>query len=94
MIDHHTTLQAITTDRLRATNKLGVRIRAIASGGMVSIPYDYSLSNHQNHLLAAQTLRDKLKWNATIIGGTMHDGKSCFVLIETSNTIVATIPEN
>lgn len=62
--------QAITTKFIPATNTLGSRIKATASGGTsVTLGYEHALSSTQNHLEAAKTLADRMGW-----AGQWHSG--------------------
>lgn len=52
--------QAIITRYLPATMRKGSRIKAEASSGSVTVPYDYELDTNGNHTAAARALAEKL----------------------------------
>lgn len=55
-------MQAIRTRYAGPTNSRGSRIHAQADAGRVSVPYDTSRSNDENHRRACDALRVKLGW--------------------------------
>lgn len=66
-------VQAIVTKFIGPTNTLGARIKAKASAGSVTMPWDHSFSIEANHAKAAQTLADKLEWSGKWFQGGMPD---------------------
>tara|TARA_Y100000593_G_scaffold93647_1_gene189326 strand:- start:8839 stop:9096 length:258 start_codon:yes stop_codon:yes gene_type:complete len=70
-------MQTITTKYLGPTNHRGTRIKATHTGESesVTVAYDYSLSNEENHKVAAFNLANKLDWKfAEYIGGHTKNG--------------------
>jgi len=69
-------MQTITTKYLGATNTKGARMKATHTGGYTSITegYDWALNNEDNHMVVAHMLAQKLKWDATYIGGHTKEG--------------------
>tara|TARA_R100001086_G_scaffold234282_2_gene156443 strand:- start:77 stop:319 length:243 start_codon:yes stop_codon:yes gene_type:complete len=58
-------LQAITTKYFGATNTSDSRFIATCKGGRMTVSYDYSLDDIDNHIAAANALRKKLGWTDT-----------------------------
>jgi len=70
---------AIVTRYLRPTNNRGARVKATAQAGSVTVPWDYSGNVDDNHRRAAEALVHKLGWDWDLVGGTLPDGRGCFV---------------
>jgi len=64
-----TITQAIETRYMRPTNTRGGRIKAVAWGGSVTIPYPNDCSIENAHKLAAQALIAKMGWDGTFAQG-------------------------
>ena len=64
-------MQAIKTKYLGPTDHRGSRLKATASGGSVTIPWDYELDTEGNHRYAALALCDKLQWRGRMISGCL-----------------------
>jgi hypothetical protein len=69
-----TVTQAIETRYMRPTNTRGGRIKAIAWGGNITIPYPHDLSTDDAHRAAAQALIDKLGWTGDFAQGGAAKG--------------------
>ena len=75
--------QAIVTKYLGPTNTKGSRIKATCYGGSLTVSYNHSLTDEENHILAAYELAvNKMKWKSwlrlkSIASGSLPDGKSC-----------------
>ena len=69
-------MQTITTKYLSATNTKGARMKATHTGGYTSVTegYDWALNNEDNHMVVAHMLAQKLKWDATYVGGHTKEG--------------------
>lgn len=68
------TMQAIRTRFIAATNTKGRKVSARSAGGsQVILPYNYSLEPEQNHAAAALALIEKLGWTGDYSGGTFGD---------------------
>ena len=81
------TTQAIETKFIRATNTKGLRIKASAWGGNITVGYDYALDAQDNHRAAADALIAKMGWNGTYAqgGNAKGDGGYYFVNVEGTN---------
>jgi hypothetical protein len=55
-------LQAITTKYLGPTNTRGARIKATATAGSVTIPWDHALDACANHYAVARMLAGQNDW--------------------------------
>ena len=79
--------QAIETKYLRATDTKGLRIKASAFGGSITIGYDYALDTQDVHRAAADALIAKMGWSGTFAqgGNAKGDGGYYFVNIEGTN---------
>ena len=55
-------MQAITTKFIGPTNTRGSRIKASAYAGTITVAYDHSLNNDENHCVAAVALCEKIGW--------------------------------
>lgn len=76
--------QAIVTKYFGPGNVKGSRIKATASAGGVTVPYDHSLNTDGNHAAAAQALATKYAWVGSWVGGGMPEGNgNVFVCVET-----------
>ena len=77
-------LQAIQTHYLGPTNKLGSRIRAYCRTGTITVPFNHSLREAENHLSAAQKLINKIGWadlnDLQLVGGVLPNGDCTFVM--------------
>ncbi len=67
-------VQAIVTKYLGPTNTLPGRIKATASAGTLTVPYESGLSTNANHTAAAHALARKFGWMGHYQGGGMPDG--------------------
>lgn len=67
--------KAISTRYAGPTMRRGSRIIASEPDGRrVVLSYDCALSSTANQRVAAETLRDKLRWNGALIGGATRKG--------------------
>lgn len=83
--------QAIVTKYLGPTNFRGSRVRATASAGSVTVPWDSSKDAEDNHYAAALALALKFEWCTPydlekgavhIVGGGLPDGRgNAYVLV-------------
>jgi hypothetical protein len=71
-------MQAIVTKYIGPTNTKGSRIKATASSGSVTVPFDYEGNEHE---LAAKQLCDKLGWTFNHVPGGLPDGSYAWVAI-------------
>jgi hypothetical protein len=67
-------MQAIETKNIGPTNYRGLRIKAKAQAGSVTIAWDYALSVEANHDEAARQLILKFGWHGTWIRGDSCHG--------------------
>lgn len=73
-------MQAIRTVGVSPTDRHGARIKATASAGSCTCPWDHELSIEENHLACAMVLIVKLKWeDRTWYMGSLPDGSYCHV---------------
>ena len=77
--------QAIVTKWLGPTNVRGSRVKATASAGSVTVPWDHKLGIEDNHRAAAYALRDKFGWNDPYYGklhmGGLPEGMGGYVFV-------------
>lgn len=71
--------QAIITKYLGPTNNRGSRIKATCAAKSVTVGYKSELSSSENHRQAAQKLADSLNWGNYSLGGSLPDGRYCFI---------------
>jgi len=73
--------QAITTKFIGPTNTRGSRIKASAYAGTITVAYDHSLNNDENHRAAADALCVKMGWFVAdaLINAYLPKGGSVFV---------------
>ena len=67
-------MQAIKTRYYPPTNFKGARMRAGCAAKFIFVPYDYGLDMPENHRVACEELRKRLKWTiadnrSPMIGG-------------------------
>lgn len=76
--------QAIVTKYLGPTDFRGARIKATASAGSITIPYDSALDIEVNHFNAARALANKFQWKGKLIGGGLPEkfGGNVYVFAE------------
>ena len=74
-------LQAITTRFIGPTNSRGSRFSATCRAGRVIVSRDYSLNANENHIAAANALREKLGWmDIDMQSGMNHKDEGVHVL--------------
>lgn len=73
-----TITQAIETRGIGASNTRGSRIKATAWAGSITVPYDYELSEPQNHAAAALALIAKLEWEGQFAQGGNAKGNGYY----------------
>ena len=56
-------MQAIRTRFYGPTASKGARIIARCEAGSITVEFDYALSVEENHKVACDALRKRLKWN-------------------------------
>lgn len=61
--------QVIETTFFGSTEHRGARIKAKASGGSLTVPWNRALSIEANHTAAARALAERLEWSGTWAGG-------------------------
>lgn len=71
--------KSITTEYFGPTNTRGARIKASVIDGRkiqksISISYPHELDMYDAHILAANTLRDKMNWQGDLIGVSTQKG--------------------
>lgn len=67
-------MQAIETKYFGPGNVKGSRVKATtASGHSITLHWDYGLNPEENHMAAANALKNKLKWGGTLIQGALKD---------------------
>jgi hypothetical protein len=77
-------MKAISTKYLPCTNYRGTRIKAFdMDGNSVVVSYDHALSGEDVHRVAAEALRDKMKWKGELVAGAIKGGYA-FVFKEQS----------
>jgi hypothetical protein len=68
-------MQTIETRYHGPTDHRGARITATTTSGLrVTVPYDYSISAHENYAHAAKTLAKRLSWSLFWLGGATQKG--------------------
>ena len=72
-------MQAIVTKYIGPTNTKGARIKAIAAGGSVTVPFDYEGNEHE---IAAKALCAKFGWPWDHISGSLPDGSDVWVKVD------------
>lgn len=65
--------QAIVTKFLGPTNSHGSRIKASASAGSITIPWNHGLNPDANHARAARALAERYGWKGDWYCGGMPD---------------------
>jgi len=80
------TRQAIVTSYHGPTDRSGPRIIAKCDAGSVRCAYNYALSIADNHRAAAEALILKLGWSGNYAAGTLPDGRTAFVKVETDTS--------
>ena len=74
--------QAITTKYHAPTDTKKSRFSATCRAGKVIVSYDYSLNEHDNHIAAANALREKLGWmDIDMQSGMNHKDEGVHVLV-------------
>ena len=68
------TRQSIETRYLSSTNVRGVRVKATASAGSVTLGWDHTLSPAENHAAAARALCARFDWKGTLATGCLATG--------------------
>jgi hypothetical protein len=72
-------MQAIITKFISSTNHRGARIKATASAGSVTVPYDHSQDHDEPFRIAARALCDKFNWEFDHVSGGLPDGSLVWV---------------
>lgn len=68
-------MKAIQTKFLGPTNFKGSRVKAFdLDGNSTTLSYDHGLNTDEMHAKAARTLRDKMGWRGSMIGGYVKNG--------------------
>lgn len=71
-------MQTINTKFLGPTNYRGSRVKASCEAGSIIVSWDYGLDSDENHMDAANQLREKLGWDqdcyADMVGGHTKTG--------------------
>jgi hypothetical protein len=67
-------MQAIITKYLSPTNHRGPRVKATATSGTVTVPWDHALGIGENHDAAARALVKKLGWDNPSYGILVKGG--------------------
>jgi hypothetical protein len=67
---------AIITKFIPASNTKPARVKASANDRSITISYDHalSLSNAENHAVAAQALMQKFGWTGSLVCGALEHG--------------------
>jgi hypothetical protein len=73
-----TITQAIETRYMSPTNTRGGRLKAVAWGGSVTIPYPHECSTEDAHRAAAQALTAKMEWSGDFAQGGAAKGDGYF----------------
>ena len=78
-------MQAITTKYVGPTDTKGARIKATTSesGDSVTVNYDHARNTDENHLFAANKLKEKLMWRGRMYQGSTKTGY-VFVIVDHS----------
>jgi hypothetical protein len=73
-------MQCIKTKYLGPTNNLGARIKASCDAKSKLFAWDYGLGIEENHLQAAEMLRDSLGWTGPLKQGWLkHEAFHVFL---------------
>ncbi len=72
-------MQAIRTQYKGPTNSGPSKMIAEHDGGKFKASYDHGLSGSDNHARAAASLKAKLGWSGTMVGGSLPDGSMAWV---------------
>lgn len=79
-------MQAIQSKYIAPTNTKGTRVKAWCAAGSLTVPWDYNLSDNENHATAVNQLKGKLGWNSPYYGmahgGTLPNGDMCWVFVK------------
>ena len=66
-------MQTIQTKFIGPTNTRPSRVKASCDAGNITVSWDYGLNTDENHMSAANQLRQKLEWDqdcyAEMVGG-------------------------
>lgn len=90
-------MQCILTKWLPGTYTKPIRIKAFCSSGF-SVTIDaysteYASHTEEAHRIAAEKLRDKMKWKGELIAGQTKDGY-CFVFNEKIRNVISELINN
>jgi hypothetical protein len=72
-------MQAIVTKYIGPTSHRGARIKATASAGSITIPYDHSQNHDEPFRIAARAFCDKFNWEFDHVSGGLPDGSLVWV---------------
>jgi len=72
-------MQAIITKFISPTNHRGARIKATASAGSVTVPYDHAQDHDEPFRIAARAFCDKFNWEFDHVSGGLPDGSLVWV---------------
>tara|TARA_R110000868_G_scaffold120105_1_gene318906 strand:- start:1006 stop:1251 length:246 start_codon:yes stop_codon:yes gene_type:complete len=72
-------MQAIITKYISPTNHRGARIKATASAGSVTVPYDHAQDHDEPFRIAARALCAKFGWEFEHHNGGLPDGSIVWV---------------
>lgn len=69
------TVQVFHRQAIETTNhSYPARVKAKATAGSVTLPWDYDISGDENHAAAARALADKYGWGGNWVGGSNAAG--------------------
>jgi len=72
-------MQAIITKWIGPTNHRGDRIKATASAGSVTVPYERATNTEGAHRVAAVAFCAKFGWDFDHVSGDLPDGSLAWV---------------
>ena len=80
-------MQAIITKYIGPTNHRGARIKATASAGSVTVPYDHAQDHDEPFRISARALCAKFGWEFDHVSGGLPDGSIVWVKIPQQQTL-------
>lgn len=72
-------MEAIQTKFMAPSRGRGTRVKAWVEWSSLSLPYDHSLTAHENHVAAAIALCRQIGWSGSFIQGDLPSGGCAFV---------------
>lgn len=80
-MDHYSHKQAIVTKYLGPTDHRGSRIKAKSISFSVTLGWDCTLNDGENHQRAARALMEKMGWNWSLLSSWLPDSAMAHLAI-------------